>query len=76
MCTMPELRKAALVASEMPPRSPVISALAMAPVSPGSAAVMRCADGAAQPLDARPQRASPSGGGAGSRHRASGADHV
>ena len=41
MCRMPLSRKASLVASEMPPRSPVISALAMAPVSPGSAAAMR-----------------------------------
>ncbi len=41
MCRMPLSRKASVVASEMPPRSPVISAVAMAPVSPGSAAAMR-----------------------------------
>ena len=41
MWNRPESRNAWLVASEMPPRSPVISALAMAPVSPGSAATTR-----------------------------------
>jgi hypothetical protein len=38
---MPLSRKASLVVSEMPPRSPVIKAVAMAPVSPGSAAATR-----------------------------------
>ena len=37
----PEARNAALVSSEIPPRSPVMSALAMAPGWPGSTAVMR-----------------------------------
>ena len=41
MWNSPESRNAWLVVSVMPPRSPVISALAMAPVSPGSAATMR-----------------------------------
>ena len=41
MWNRPESRNAWLVASVMPPRSPVISALAMAPVSPGSAATTR-----------------------------------
>jgi hypothetical protein len=41
MWNSPESRNAWLVASEMPPRSPVISALAMAPVCPGSAASTR-----------------------------------
>ena len=41
MWNRPESRKAWLVASGMPPRSPVISALAIAPVSPGSTAPIR-----------------------------------
>ena len=41
MWNRPESRNAWLVASEMPPRSPVMSALAMAPVWPGSASTTR-----------------------------------
>ena len=41
MWKRPESRNAWLIASEMPPRSPVMSALAMAPVWPGSASTTR-----------------------------------
>jgi hypothetical protein len=41
MCSRPESRKASLVASDMPPRCPVMSALAISPRSPVSAAVTR-----------------------------------
>jgi hypothetical protein len=41
MCSNPESRNASLVASEMPPRCPVMSAFAISPRSPGNAAVTR-----------------------------------
>ena len=51
MCRMPESRKAVFVSSEMPPRSPVISALAMAPVCVGQHGGDALSDGVAQALD-------------------------
>jgi hypothetical protein len=41
MWARPESRIAWFNSSEMPPRSPVISATAISPVSPGNAALMR-----------------------------------
>jgi hypothetical protein len=41
MCVSPESRMDSVTSSEMPPRSPVMSATAIAPVSPGKAALMR-----------------------------------
>ena len=41
MWVRPESRMDSVTFSEMPPRSPVMSATAIAPVSPGKAALMR-----------------------------------
>ena len=62
MWVRPESRMDSVTFSEMPPRSPVMSATAISPVSPGRAALMRA-------LIARPQRIDTGPGGQVPRRR-------